>query len=132
MKKTFTLVEIMIVVAIIALLASIAIPNLLRYRVSSHDAAVKRDLHTLIFAIESYAAATGLYPTNTSVLVGENPPYLNEDFTNRIRKGYNITCSPMSTSSYTCTALPDVCMRTGSKNYTVTTGAVWAETDCTP
>ena len=34
----FTLVEIMIVVAIIALLAAIAIPNLLRAKISANDA----------------------------------------------------------------------------------------------
>ena len=128
---SFTLVEIMIVVAIIAILAAIAIPNLLRARINSHDAAAKRELHTLVVAIESYAATSGAYPTNTSVLVGENPPYLNEDITLQIRKGYNITCN-LTSYSYNCTAIPQTCLRTGSKNYTVTTGSVWTTEDCVP
>jgi len=57
MRKGFTLVEIMIVVAIIALLAAIAIPNLLRARLNANDAAAKASLQALVTAIESYAAS---------------------------------------------------------------------------
>ena len=45
-QKGFTLVEIMIVVAIIGLLAAIAIPNLLRSRLSANEGAMKLDLRS--------------------------------------------------------------------------------------
>ena len=128
----FTLVEIMIVAAILGVIAAIVIPNLIRARIATHDAAAKRDLHTLVAGIESYAATSGSYPANITELTKVIPPYINEDITLGIRKGYHITCSNMTTYSYTCTAIPQSCQRSGSKNYTVTTGNVWTETDCTP
>lgn len=51
----FTLVEIMIVVAIIALLASIAVPNFLRSRKRSQATQVLQDLRLIDSAVDQYA-----------------------------------------------------------------------------
>ncbi len=51
----FTLVEIMIVVAIIALLAAIAIPGFLRARKRSQAARVLNDLRSIDSAVDQYA-----------------------------------------------------------------------------
>src|SRR4051812_50229107 len=51
----FTLVEIMIVVAIIALLASIAVPNFLRSRKRSQATQVLEDLRLIDAAVDQYA-----------------------------------------------------------------------------
>src|SRR5215210_4925761 len=51
----FTLVEIMIVVAIIALLAAIAVPNFLRSRKRSQATRVLEDLRLIDHAIDQYA-----------------------------------------------------------------------------
>ncbi len=50
----FTLVEIMIVVAIIALLASVAVPSFLRARKRSQATAVKEDLRMVQAAIDQF------------------------------------------------------------------------------
>ncbi len=54
----FTLVEIMIVVAIIALLAAIAVPNFLRSRKRSQATQVLQDLRVLDAAVDQYAIET--------------------------------------------------------------------------
>jgi prepilin-type N-terminal cleavage/methylation domain-containing protein len=65
--RAFTLVEIMIVVAIIALLASIAVPNFLRARKRSQATRILEDLRVLDGAIDQYAIetskASGMNPT---------------------------------------------------------------------
>jgi prepilin-type N-terminal cleavage/methylation domain-containing protein len=54
-RAGFTLVEIMIVVAIIALLAAIAVPNLLRSRKRAQASRILRDLRLIDSAIDQYA-----------------------------------------------------------------------------
>src|SRR5205809_6014616 len=54
-RQGFTLVEIMIVVAIIALLAAIAVPNFLRARKRSQATRILEDLRIIDSAIDQYA-----------------------------------------------------------------------------
>ena len=54
-NKGFTLIELLVVVGIIAILASIAIVNLLHAQVRARVARVKADMRTLTTAIEAYS-----------------------------------------------------------------------------
>jgi prepilin-type N-terminal cleavage/methylation domain-containing protein len=53
----FTLIELMIVVAIIAIIAAIAIPGLLRARINSNEGATSASLRSLVAAETNYAKA---------------------------------------------------------------------------
>jgi prepilin-type N-terminal cleavage/methylation domain-containing protein len=57
-RAGFTLVEIMIVVAIIALLAAIAVPGFLRARKRSQASKVLNDLRLIDAAVDQYAIET--------------------------------------------------------------------------
>lgn len=69
--SAFTLVELLVVVAVIAILAAIAVPNLLNAQTRSKVARVKSDLRTLAGAVESYTADHGLPPLDWKVARGD-------------------------------------------------------------
>ena len=73
----FTLVEIMIVVAIIALLAAIAVPGFLRARKRSQASKILNDLRMIDAAVDQYAIETNR-TTGNQVLVA--------DWTNYVKK----------------------------------------------
>ena len=71
----FTLVEIMIVVAIIALLAAIAVPGFLRARKRSQATRILNDLRMIDSAVDQYAIETNR-KTNDSVVTADWTSYL--------------------------------------------------------
>lgn len=71
----FTLVEIMIVVAIIGLLASIAIPSFIKARRDAQITAVANDLRVFGDAFDTYCMIRGKYPADTHNTI---PPGMEE------------------------------------------------------
>ena len=77
----FTLVEIMIVVAIIALLAAIAVPGFLRARKRSQASRIINDLRLIDSAVDQYAIETNKKSGDAVAIT---------DWTNYLKKGTNL------------------------------------------
>lgn len=65
----FTLVELLVVVAIISLLAAIAIPNFLNAQIRAKVARAKADMRTLAEALEAYHVDQNSYPQAAAILI---------------------------------------------------------------
>ncbi len=61
-KKGFTLIELMIVIAIIGILAAIAIPQFAAYRQKSYNSAAQSDLRNVKTNLEAFYADYQAYP----------------------------------------------------------------------
>ena len=65
-RKGFTLIELMIVIAIIIILAAIAIPNYLKMTERARKASIESDLKSVATALETYSTDWGGYPVASS------------------------------------------------------------------
>jgi type IV pilus assembly protein PilA len=66
--KGFTLIELMIVIAIIGILAAIAIPQFSAYRIRSCNSAAQSDLRNLAVAQEGYFVNENTYSSDVTTL----------------------------------------------------------------
>ena len=106
MRKGFTLVEIMIVIAIIALLSAIAIPNLLRARSNAAEANASSAMHTIVASEVGYRATHSTY-TNLFNLGAETPPYIDSALSSGTKQGYDFAVSGTSGTQFYATGVPN-------------------------
>jgi len=67
-ERAFTLIELLIVVAIIAILAAIAVPNFLEAQVRSKISRARADIRTIDIALETYTIDNNHYPNMDPIL----------------------------------------------------------------
>ena len=98
-RKGFTLIELMIVVAIIGILAAIAIPNFLRFQAKSKQSEAKELLSTVYTAETAYFAEQNKYVTlsNAGFTPSASPKYYtnigDSNFTYTGGTSFTGTCS---------------------------------------
>lgn len=96
-QKGFTLIELMIVVAIIGILAAIAIPQFASYRRRAQDSAAKSALKNLATAQENYYAEYDTYASN-----GSRATLVTMGWT--VEPAVTVAISGASTSAWSATA----------------------------
>lgn len=77
-RRAFTLLEMMLVLLIIALLASVAAYNLIAGADKAREDATKASIKTMEGALKQYYFATGAYPPTDTGLIALVPTYLQK------------------------------------------------------
>lgn len=70
-QRAFTLLELIVVIAVVGILAAIALPNFMNTPPRAKEAVLKTNLHTLRTVIDQFYADQGNYPPTLDALVEE-------------------------------------------------------------
>ncbi len=116
--KGFTLIELMVVVAMVGVLVAIAIPNFIGLQDRAKEGSLKANMHTFQMAAEDFGVQnSGTYSTDASALVGLLPGG-DTHFLNAFKKawGIGVAWEDRGGFSTAVTAIPGITSYADSSN----------------
>jgi type IV pilus assembly protein PilA len=144
--KGFSLIELLIVVAIILIIAAIAIPNLMRSKIQANEAAAVETLKTLDTSVVMYSttyggfphALTDMGPSSGGATTSAAADLIDSVLATGVKSGYRYAYAVASTDpagnvlSYSITATPVTLGVTGQRSfYTDQSGTIRSTTSGT-
>ena len=136
-SRGFTLIEVMIVVAIISTLASIAIISMLRSRMNANEMSAIATLRTISGGAQNYYAAQTphTFPSTLTDMAApnSNPPYIDDKVSAGQKQGYNFVFTGVDADHFSCLANPTTPGRTGNRYFFLDeTGRITSNTTGSP
>jgi prepilin-type N-terminal cleavage/methylation domain-containing protein len=131
-KRGFTLIEIMVVVSILALIAAISLPIMLRNQITSNETMAIASCRTIVSACQSSYSYNmpHSYPDNLAVLGSAGPAgpaFIDSVLASGIKSGYNFIYNRTGPVTFTLNADPQFSGRTGIRYfYSDETGIITA------
>lgn len=106
MRRGFTLIEIMIVVAVVIILTTVAVPSILRSRVAANEGAALANLKVLHDACQFYHMNEETYPGDLLSLSTANPSYIDSVLGSGQKQGYSFNYTLVNVDRFTVRANP--------------------------